>query len=49
MRIGLITVLTDNIEPMNIFYSQVLGFEIIEELENYVGFKNDGVRFAVTT
>ena len=49
MRIGLITVLTDNIENMKIFYSQVLGFEIIEEMKNYIEFRNEGVRFAVTT
>ena len=49
MRVGLITVLTDNIENMKMFYSQVLGFQIIEEMKNYIEFRNEGVRFAVTT
>ena len=34
---------------MRDFYSNVLGFECIEDLGSYVEFKNMGVRFALTT
>jgi len=47
--VGLITILTDDLEPMKKFYSEVLGFEVIEDLGNYVEFKNLGVRFAICT
>jgi lactoylglutathione lyase len=48
-RIGLITILTTDIPKMKKFYSEVLGFECIEDLGNYVEFRNKGVRFALTT
>ncbi|MCW4048807.1 MAG: VOC family protein [Candidatus Bathyarchaeota archaeon] len=48
-KIGLITILTNDIAPMRHFYSKVLGFNIIEDLGNYVEFKNEGVRFAICT
>ena len=48
-RIGLITVLATDIPEMKHFYSKVLDFECIEDLGNYVEFKNKGVRFALTT
>ena len=48
-RIGLVTILTDDIPSMKGFYGDVLGFEVIEDLGNYVEFANDGVRFAVCT
>jgi catechol 2,3-dioxygenase-like lactoylglutathione lyase family enzyme len=47
--IGLITILTDDLKPMKAFYSDLLGFEVIEDLENYVEFRNPGVRFAICT
>ena len=47
--IGLITILTDSLEPMKAFYSEVLGFEVIEDLGNYVEFRSPGVRFAICT
>lgn len=47
--VGLVTILTDDVEPMKVFYSQVLGFEVIEDLGNYVEFRNPGVRFAIST
>jgi lactoylglutathione lyase len=47
--IGLITILTDHIEPMKDFYSHVMGFEILEDLGNYVEFTNRGTRFALCT
>lgn len=48
-RIGLITIITKDIPRMKQFYSEVLDFECIEDLGNYVEFKNKGVRFALTT
>ncbi|MEL7650042.1 MAG: VOC family protein [Sedimentibacter sp.] len=46
-EINLITIWTDEIEKMRNFYSQVLGFRIINDLGNYVEFENSGVRFAI--
>ncbi|MGO1369189.1 MAG: VOC family protein [Senegalia sp. (in: firmicutes)] len=46
-QINLITIWTDDIEKMKEFYNQILGFEVKNDLENYVEFKNDGVRFAI--
>ena len=48
-RIGLITIITKDIPVLKEFYSKVLNFECIEDLGNYVEFKNKGVRFALTT
>ena len=48
-RIGLVTILTTDIPKMKRFYSKVLDFECIEDLGNYVEFRNTGVRFALTT
>ena len=48
-RIGLVTILTDDIESMTRFYRDVLGFGVNEDLGNYVEFANEGVRFAVCT
>jgi catechol 2,3-dioxygenase-like lactoylglutathione lyase family enzyme len=49
MKLGLVTVLSDDLQSMKHFYNKVLDFEIIEELPSYVEFKNEGVRFALTT
>jgi len=46
-RIGLVTVLADDVETMKAFYGGVLGFEIVEHLGNYIEFRSEGVRFAV--
>ena len=46
-RIGLVTVLADDVDAMKAFYSGVLGFEIVEHLGSYVEFRSEGVRFAV--
>jgi len=46
-KISLITIWTENIEKMKSFYNQVLGFEIINDLGEYVEFNNDGVRFTI--
>lgn len=48
-RIGLITILTTDIPVMKAFYTDVMGFECIEDLGNYVEFRSKGVRFALTT
>jgi len=48
-RIGLITIITGTLPEMKRFYSEVLDFECIEDLGNYVEFRNHGVRFALTT
>lgn len=46
-EISLITIWTDNIEAMKIFYCQTLGFKIKNDLGEYVEFQNEGVRFAI--
>jgi catechol 2,3-dioxygenase-like lactoylglutathione lyase family enzyme len=48
-RIGLITIVTSRLSAMRDFYRDVLGFDCIEELEGYVEFRTEGVRFALTT
>ena len=48
-KIGLITIITNNLPKMKQFYSEVLNFKCIEDLGSYVEFKNKGVRFALTT
>jgi len=48
-RIGLVTILTDDVPSMKGFYMDILGFEVKEDLGNYVEFINEGVRFAVCT
>lgn len=46
-KINLITIWTDEIEEMKKFYRDVLGFEVINDLGEYVEFSNEGVRFAI--
>jgi len=46
-RIALITVWTDEIEPMKRFYRDVLGFPVKNDLGNYVELESPGVRFAI--
>lgn len=46
-KINLITIWTDNIDRMKEFYQKIIGFDIINDLGNYVEFKNSGVRFAI--
>ncbi len=48
-RIGLVTIITANLPEMKRFYSEVLDFECIKDLGSYVEFRNEGVRFALTT
>ncbi len=46
-EISLITIWTESIEAMKLFYSEKLGFEIKQDLGSYVEFINLGVRFAI--
>jgi lactoylglutathione lyase len=46
-QINLITLLTDDVVKMTSFYRDVLGFKTENESENYVEFKNEGVRFSI--
>ena len=46
-RIALITVWTDEIEPMKRFYRDVLGFPVKNDLGDYVELESSGVRFAI--
>jgi lactoylglutathione lyase len=46
-EIALITILTDNVPVLSRFYQDVMGFEVSDDMGEYVEFKSDGVRFAV--
>ena len=46
-EIALITILTDNVPVLSRFYQNVMGFEVSDDMGEYVEFKSDGVRFAV--
>lgn len=49
-KLNLVTLVTSDLAGMTTFYRDVLGFEILsDDGENFVEFKNDGVRFALTT
>lgn len=45
----MVEVYTNDLKTMRAFYHDVLRFEILEDLEQYVEFKNEGVRFALST
>lgn len=46
-RVGLVTVLADDVDKMADFYSSVLGFEKNYVAADYVEFESEGVRFAI--
>lgn len=46
-KISLVTIWTDKINEMKDFYNNVIGFKIINDLGDYVEFRNEGVRFAI--
>ncbi|QOR67896.1 VOC family protein [Cytobacillus suaedae] len=46
-QISLITILTNDVPVMKNFYNVVLGFEIKNDMDNYVEFSSEGVRFAI--
>lgn len=48
-QINMIGIITNNFQEMKDFYNKILWFEIIFEWEKYVEFKNEGVRFALST
>ena len=48
-QINLVTIWTNDIDTMKVFYNKVLGFRIENDLGSYVEFENDGVRFAICT
>ena len=47
MKINMLGVFTDQFTVMKDFYVQVLGFEILEELESYVEFGGQPMRVAL--
>lgn len=47
LRINMIGIFTDAMEPMKYFYEKILGFEVLTDMGEYVEFKNEGVRFAI--
>ena len=46
-RIALVTVWTDEMDPMKRFYTETLGFLVKSDLGEYVELENNGVRFAI--
>ena len=46
-EISLVTIWTDNIEAMKLFYSDILGFKVKNDLGEYVEFQNQEARFAI--
>jgi lactoylglutathione lyase len=46
-KIVLITILTDNVSVLSHFYQDVMGFQVSEEMGEYVEFASEGVRFAI--
>jgi catechol 2,3-dioxygenase-like lactoylglutathione lyase family enzyme len=46
-RIALITVLADDAPTLARFYRDVLGFQVANDLGQYVEFAHEGVRFAI--
>jgi uncharacterized glyoxalase superfamily protein PhnB len=46
-KIALITILTDDVHTMTMFYKNVLGFEPQSDLGEYTEYHSEGVRFAI--
>jgi lactoylglutathione lyase len=46
-QIALITILTDDVHRLAHFYQSVLGFQVQQDLDQYVELVNPGVRFAI--
>ena len=50
MKINMIGIITGRFMEMLEFYRDVMGFEVMMQVENnYVEFENEGVRFALST
>ena len=47
--INIIGIITPQLNAMTHFYNKALGFKIKTQLENFVEFENEGVRFALST
>jgi lactoylglutathione lyase len=45
--IALVTILTNNTPALAKFYREALGFEVKQDMGNYIELRNDGVRFAI--
>jgi lactoylglutathione lyase len=48
-RIALITILTDDVPRLVAFYRDVLGFGVTDDMQSYVEFRSEGVRFSICT
>lgn len=48
-RINMIGIITTKFDEMKKFYRDVLNFEPLLEMDNFVEFKNEGVRLAIST
>lgn len=46
-RIALITILTDDVPAMRAFYEGVIGFPVRTDMEQYIEFDSEGVRFSI--
>ena len=48
-KINMIGIITSNFTEMYNFYKDVMGFKVKMELESFVEFESEGVRFAIST
>ena len=48
-RINMIGIITNQFTPMLNFYKEVMGFKIKLQMDHYVEFESEGVRFAIST
>lgn len=48
-KIDLISIVTNNLSEMLLFYRDIMGFKVKLNLEEYVEFESKGVRLAITT
>jgi uncharacterized glyoxalase superfamily protein PhnB len=46
-QIALITILTDDVSRLAGFYQSILGFQLLQDMDQYVELVNPGVRFAI--
>lgn len=46
-QIALITLLTGDVPAMRAFYEDVIGFRVKTDMDQYVEFESDGVRFSI--
>lgn len=47
LKLDMIAIWTNDIKAMKKFYHHVLGFEVNQELESYVEFKNENIRLTI--